>query len=162
MIVCTAVNCVMPARWRPVLHAVPAAHWPNKGAFIEPELCFCEMHKKTATLDLLFSDLSRRKMDTQFVTTGRVPPDWSRSGLKWVAVDPRGKALWTYAIYHSPADFLGKYVLRRYASMAGYVFPHAALSVEDTLEAVRAKVPQGLVRFERDPNDDPTIVEVWL
>lgn len=162
MLVCTALNCVMPARWRPVFHAVPAAHWPNKGAFIEPELCFCDVHKKTATLETLFSDVSRRKMDDQFISTRRVPPDWSRSSLKWVAVDPRGKSLWTYAVYHNPADFPGKYVVRRYASSQNFVFPQAVLAVEDTLEAAREKLPQGLGRIERDPNDDPAIVEVWL
>lgn len=40
--------------------------------------------------------------------------------------------------------------------------PYASVLLGDTLEEVRAMLPPGLVRMERDPNDAPAIVEIWL
>jgi hypothetical protein len=34
--------------------------------------------------------------------------------------------------------------------------------IADTLEALRAKLPQGLSWMDRKPADDPVIVEIWL
>jgi hypothetical protein len=34
--------------------------------------------------------------------------------------------------------------------------------IGETLKAVRDKLPTGLYRMRRDPNDDPVIEEVWL
>lgn len=31
-----------------------------------------------------------------------------------------------------------------------------------TLEGLRAKLPQGLIRLDRLPKDDPVIVETWI
>ena len=34
--------------------------------------------------------------------------------------------------------------------------------LDDTLDALRNRLPPGLVQMPRDPSDDPNIVESWL
>lgn len=70
-----------------------------------------------------------------------------------------------FAIYFNPSDFLGMYVLRRWAIKEGVPFPvpdATPMLVARSLEEVRAQVPKGLVCIRRDPTDDPVIVEVWI
>lgn len=42
------------------------------------------------------------------------------------------------------------------------VRPHEVFFECDSLLEARAKVPPGLIRFDRHPSDDATIVETWL
>ena len=42
------------------------------------------------------------------------------------------------------------------------VEPSAQAWHADTIEGVRRFLPHGLHRLERDPRDDPPVVEVWL
>lgn len=163
MLTCTAVNCVLPARWRPSIVVMRAKHWGDDASSIEPEMCFCELHKSEATVDKLFNDVSRRAIDVSFMNTRRVPPDWSRATITWAAVDPRQKTLFIYAVYRDPPDFPGKFVVRRCAPCHGGVLPDQTnICVKDTLAAARAEIPQRLCRYERAPQDDEKIVEVWL
>lgn len=66
--------------------------------------------------------------------------------------------IWTYCIYKHPKDFPDKYVVRRFIGEQ----PTDYHFVADTLEEVRDAIPSGLFRMDRQVNDDPVIVEVWL
>lgn len=66
--------------------------------------------------------------------------------------------LWT--IFRSPLDHPGKFVARPY-SVRG-AGPLAVHLLAEDLAGIRALVPPGLVQLDRDPGDDPVIVETWL
>jgi hypothetical protein len=63
-----------------------------------------------------------------------------------------------WIVYDSPSDFPGKFVARRFQVKT----PTPDVLVADTLEGLRKLLPQGLVRLERTPHDQPHIVEVWV
>lgn len=67
-----------------------------------------------------------------------------------------------WVIYDSPKDCLGFYVARRHRVENGTTFPTDDMIQDVRLDWLRRKLPDGLVRFERSPEDDPRIVEVWL
>lgn len=67
-----------------------------------------------------------------------------------------------YVVYHNPRDFPGQHVIRKQTAGRGTVAIAAKPLVMRTLEEVRAALPAGLVRLERDPGDDPCVVEVWV
>lgn len=69
-----------------------------------------------------------------------------------------------WAIYEHPDDAPRHYVVRRWDIVRGLVEPrpHLEPSLADSLTAARAIIPRGLTRVGRSPDDDPTIVEVWL
>jgi hypothetical protein len=67
-----------------------------------------------------------------------------------------------YVIYEKPLDFPNCFVVRRYL-----ISRHGAKLTLDhftaaTLEDARNGIPFGLVRIERDPLDEPQIVESWI
>ena len=74
--------------------------------------------------------------------------------------------LWT--VYKNPSDYPDKFVLRGvkvFSDQNGH--PDIKMNdnpeaVTDTLEEARKAVPAGLHRFDRSPNDDHVIVEIWL
>lgn len=70
--------------------------------------------------------------------------------------------LWT--IYESPADYPGKFVVRRWEIIDGSREPIAAKScfVENSLIAARERIPKDRCNLGRQPNDDPVIVETWI
>lgn len=68
-------------------------------------------------------------------------------------------AIWT--IYQSPADHPGEFVARKWLVKTEPV-PTAEVVKAATLEEVRAQLPPHLFRMDRDPSDDPAIVETWL
>jgi hypothetical protein len=76
--------------------------------------------------------------------------------------------VWT--IYRSPLDFPGKWVLRGHdverAVVEGQIAtgarPHRVCFVTTSLEACRAQLPPGVLRFVRQTDDDPAIYESWL
>jgi hypothetical protein len=82
------------------------------------------------------------------------PEQYKRTGL-WV-------------IYENPSDYPGKFVARWWQlavlpSEPGAVYvPTSEKHVEDTLDAVRARIGSGFAYFARMPGDDPVIVEVWI
>lgn len=77
--------------------------------------------------------------------------------------DPGPPDLQHWIIYHGakehPPD---AWVIRRWdIYRTGEVLP-AELHVCKSLEAARARVPQGQVLISRSPEDNPAIVEVWI
>lgn len=68
-----------------------------------------------------------------------------------------------FAIYENPSDYPGRYVVRGATIAPGSITNDAEpTAVVDTLDAARAAIPADLVRLDRDPADDPVIVEVWV
>lgn len=73
------------------------------------------------------------------------------------------RPFYIYVIYDNPRDYPGKFVVRRQWPHDGQVIADKeALAVVDTLDQARAALPDGLIRFDRHPNDDSVIVEAWL
>jgi len=64
--------------------------------------------------------------------------------------------LWT--VYDNPTDLPGQFVARK------WLLDHPTNEVlqDKTLEGLRRKIPPGLTRLERSPQDDPKIVETWI
>lgn len=75
---------------------------------------------------------------------------------------PRAERLDRYVISYDTLDFPGEFVAREWFSVAGRLLPGAIAARAQTLEEVRARLPVGLLRLERDPLDDDKIVESWL
>lgn len=74
-----------------------------------------------------------------------------------------------WVIYYGASNHPpGKWVVRaqdvsRPASLnPDGVRPHEVFFECDSLLEARAKVPPGLYRMDRQPGDDPVIVETWL
>lgn len=68
-----------------------------------------------------------------------------------------------YVVYADPADYPGRYVVRRQTVGRGVVdIAPEPLGVVDTLEQARHLLPDGLNWLDRQPGDEPQIVEVWL
>ena len=61
-------------------------------------------------------------------------------------------------VYNSPADYPGQFAARLWDLDK----PTRYIVVADTLEAVRAAIPEDMIRFHRDQSDDPCIVESWI
>jgi len=70
----------------------------------------------------------------------------------------RDLLMWT--VCASPSDFPGKVTARPSSLFAGK--PVDFVLVADSLAGIRKMLPPGLVKIEREPNDDPVIVEVWM
>ena len=67
-----------------------------------------------------------------------------------------------FVVYFNPQDFPGKYVVRRHVVGRGTVTIDAEpLIVCDSLHQARSAIPAD-TRLDRNPDDDPVIVEVWL
>lgn len=72
-----------------------------------------------------------------------------------------GTVLKMWTIYAHPADYPEGYVARQWIIGPGNEYPGPARYRPD-LEAARAALPEGLYRLDRDPGDDPTVVESWI
>jgi len=66
-----------------------------------------------------------------------------------------------YVIYKNPTDHPKKYVTRKWGIQPGGLEPLEKV-VCNTLKEARDIVPKGLVKVDRDPQDDPCIYEVWI
>ncbi len=64
--------------------------------------------------------------------------------------------LWT--VYDSPIDLPERFVARKWLLDQ----PTSELLQDQTLDGLRGKLPQGLTRLPRAPQDDPKIVETWI
>lgn len=73
-----------------------------------------------------------------------------------------GLAMWT--VYHNTSDYPGLYVVRRLVLEpgGGMVKDVQPSYVGASLDEARDAIPPGLYRQDRNPNDDPVIVEVWF
>lgn len=68
-----------------------------------------------------------------------------------------------YTVYRDPLDYPGKFVVRRFTIGPGVVTPmQPVFAVGDSLEAVRQRLPEGLMCSARCAEDDPVIVETWF
>ena len=75
----------------------------------------------------------------------------------------RKDVLHTYTLYAHPADYPGRYVVRRFACGAFGVIPDPEpWCVAHTLDAARLSVPRGMVWHPREETDDPCIVESYF
>lgn len=61
-------------------------------------------------------------------------------------------------VYFNPRDYPGKYVARLWDCDR----PTQIMATADTLEGIRAKIPDTMVKLDRDHRDDPVIVETWI
>jgi hypothetical protein len=68
--------------------------------------------------------------------------------------------IWT--IYKHPVDYPTKWVLRSSTVTRGVEEPAAEIVTADSLEEIRAHVPEGCVMLDRDPADDPIVFESWV
>lgn len=72
----------------------------------------------------------------------------------------RGLSLWV--VYDHPRDFPDHYVARRWVNGRAQLSPDDVVKCGN-LQLVRvAMEAKGLTRIDRDPSDDPKILEVWL
>jgi|LSQX01.3.fsa_nt_gb hypothetical protein len=73
-------------------------------------------------------------------------------------------SIWT--VYEKPSDFPGEFVARRWESLVEDGAPvsraTADVLVARDLDGLRAQLPAGLIRLERQPGDAPAIVESWV
>ena len=63
-----------------------------------------------------------------------------------------------FTVYDHPTDFPDHYVVRVFDGDR----PTSLYRVAETLEDVRAFLPDDVCRLERRPEDDPRILEVWV
>lgn len=84
-----------------------------------------------------------------------IVPDFS-------VVDMSDMGLPMIVVYRHPIDFPDKFVARLHESMPPRAGPTNIVVIGDTLDEIRAKIPQGMVCMQRHQNDDVNIVEVWI
>ncbi len=61
-------------------------------------------------------------------------------------------------IYDHPTDYPEAFVARVWDATR----PTHIIATAATVEALREKIPSQMVRLDRQANDDPCIVEVWI
>lgn len=67
-----------------------------------------------------------------------------------------------YTIYRYPQDFPGQYVCRMFDVRAGSSNSTPYVAVANTVKAIRATLPPGVMNIGRQSGDDPAIAEVWI
>lgn len=68
-----------------------------------------------------------------------------------------------FCICYNTKDFPGKYTVRRHLIMSGKTRPAELVGPPtDTLQEARLQVPAGRACLQRNPEDDPVIVETWI
>ena len=75
---------------------------------------------------------------------------------------PAGSILSMWVVYERPRDYPTSYVVRRHSITDVGSYATSDHSVHATLEEARAAVPPWTARLERDPNDEPQILESWI
>ena len=68
------------------------------------------------------------------------------------------KDLFIWTVYDHPKDYPNDFVVRVW----NYDKPTKIVHTGKTLEDARRHIPDGLIKLDRLPQDDPCIVEVWL
>jgi hypothetical protein len=66
------------------------------------------------------------------------------------------------SIHDRPHDAPAGYAVRFWEINPGFITPGKLIHSLPTIEAARAHVPAGFIKLDRDPDDDPKIVEVWI
>ncbi len=67
-----------------------------------------------------------------------------------------------FVVYSYPSDYPNKFVVRRWWIGGGPAPDQDWFFLGDSLEEVRGHIPPFCVRIERDPRDEPQIVECWV
>lgn len=68
-----------------------------------------------------------------------------------------------YTIYDHPKDYPHEFVIRRWDGRTNQPIDKGEpFARGKTLKSVRHKLPPGLYRLQREPGDDPVIVETWI
>lgn len=76
---------------------------------------------------------------------------------------PREDILTIWTVYQNHPSAPGKFVVRAYDVLpGGKATARIEAFIRDSLDEARAAVPAGLYWMNRNPVDDPTIVETWL
>lgn len=93
-------------------------------------------------------------MSAEAKATSNEPP--------FTPADTRRMLQW--AIYDHPSDFPNTYVARCWIiEQNGTYGPSTDVIMTTDLDSLRRMMEgMGLVRITRSPDDDPTIIEVWL
>jgi len=66
-----------------------------------------------------------------------------------------------WVVYDRPTDFPENVIARMWLTLPRCE-PTSVAVIGGTVDAVRDALPPGLVRLDRNPGDEPQIVEVWL
>lgn len=74
----------------------------------------------------------------------------------------QGAAVAFWSVSWRTADHGDRFIARPFLVLAQRTYACSQHLAADTLDALRAKLPPGLARLDRDAGDDPTIIEVWL
>lgn len=82
-----------------------------------------------------------------------------RTELQPMNLNLHSQSMWT--VYDRPSNFPTLWVARRW-EVRKQPMPTSEVLLADSLEALRIKLPAGLTRLERQPADEPAVVEVWL
>lgn len=69
-------------------------------------------------------------------------------------------SIWT--LYERPRDYPEGYIARRFEVRPGSSVATDDIRTAPTLDALRKALPKGLYCIQRNPEDDPVIVETWL
>lgn len=67
-----------------------------------------------------------------------------------------------FVIYKQPKDYPQGWVVRRWVIDSEGVQPDLMCAHADSLALAREMIPQGLVRFTRQKDDDECVFESWL
>lgn len=66
-------------------------------------------------------------------------------------------------VYYNTMDYPGVYVARVFHIQNGMHWAtKIILGPKKTLEEIRQLIPEGMVKLERDMNDDKNIIECWI
>ncbi len=75
----------------------------------------------------------------------------------------KGDELVIYTIYERPSDYPDKFVVRAHAvGSDGKQYVSQECKLADSLKEARSHIPPDKVRMQRQPADDPVIVETWI
>lgn len=72
------------------------------------------------------------------------------------------KLLTIFTIYEKPKDQPEHFVVRQWFTNGERDPLPGEAKLAKTLGEARAWIPHGLVRFDRNPADDPSIIETWI
>lgn len=68
-----------------------------------------------------------------------------------------------YAVYKSPIDYPGKFVVRGFELKMGQVVPEdEPLCVSDNLLEARKVIPRTFINLGRSADDEECMLEVWI
>lgn len=74
---------------------------------------------------------------------------------------PRLRPMWV--IYDKPRDYPSSFIARRWFYSARGYFPTAVVLKDSSVEPIREHLAKmGFIKIERNPLDDPKILECWI